>query len=114
MHLFAEGRPRVAPGGNAKRTTPRRGLPMAETFGQRLRRLRSEAGLSQSQLARMVPISQASLSRYESERQAVAPKLADCRPAPAGADPAVSRRDRREPRRDRPGLGLRRLRISWG
>lgn len=48
-----------------------------ETFGQRLRRLRTEAGLSQSQLAHMVPVSQASLSRYESDRQAVAHDLAE-------------------------------------
>lgn len=44
---------------------------MSETFGQRLRRLRCAAGLSQSQLARLVPISQSSLSRYESDTQAV-------------------------------------------
>lgn len=49
-----------------------------ETFGQRLRRLRIEAGLSQSQLARLVPISQSTLSRYESGRQAVDdPAVAD-------------------------------------
>lgn len=42
-----------------------------ETFGQRLRRLRTEAGYSQSRLATLVPISQASLSRYEADRQAV-------------------------------------------
>ncbi|KMS92019.1 hypothetical protein ACZ91_06640 [Streptomyces regensis] len=44
---------------------------MSETFGQRLRRLRCAAGLSQSQLARLVPISQSSLSRSESDTQAV-------------------------------------------
>lgn len=44
---------------------------MSETFGQRLRRLRAAAGLSQSQLARLVPISQSSLSRYESGSQAI-------------------------------------------
>ncbi|GAA1243300.1 hypothetical protein GCM10009676_31110 [Prauserella halophila] len=43
----------------------------SETFGQCLRRLRAAAGLSQSRLARLVPISQASLSRYESDTQAV-------------------------------------------
>ncbi|GAA1229631.1 hypothetical protein GCM10009676_10310 [Prauserella halophila] len=43
----------------------------SETFGQRLRRLRAAAGLSQSRLARLVPISQSSLSRYESDTQAV-------------------------------------------
>jgi transcriptional regulator with XRE-family HTH domain len=47
-----------------------------ETFGQRLRRLRTEAGLSQSTLAKLVPISQASLSRYESGLQAVDPDVA--------------------------------------
>ncbi len=47
-----------------------------DTFGRRLRRLRERAGLSQSQLARLVPISQSSLSRYESDRQTVTPDLA--------------------------------------
>lgn len=44
---------------------------MTETFGQCLRRLRGEAGLSQAQLARMVPIHQSNLSRWEGDRQAV-------------------------------------------
>ncbi|EHR59928.1 helix-turn-helix domain-containing protein [Saccharomonospora cyanea] len=48
-----------------------------DTFGRRLRRLREQAGLSQSQLARMVPISQSSLSRYEADRQTVARDLAE-------------------------------------
>lgn len=48
-----------------------------ETFGQTLRRLRVEAGLSQSRLARLVPVSQASLSRYEADLQAVAPEVAE-------------------------------------
>ncbi|WP_141999957.1 helix-turn-helix transcriptional regulator [Amycolatopsis cihanbeyliensis] len=38
---------------------------MSEGFGQALRRLRQAAGLSQPELARRVPISQSSLSRYE-------------------------------------------------
>ncbi|WP_017972808.1 helix-turn-helix domain-containing protein [Actinopolyspora halophila] len=42
-----------------------------ETFGQALRRLRALAGFSQPQLARQAHISQSSLSRYESDRQAV-------------------------------------------
>ncbi|WP_007024436.1 helix-turn-helix transcriptional regulator [Saccharomonospora iraqiensis] len=49
---------------------------MADSFGQTLRRLREAAGLSQPELARRVPISQSSLSRYESDRQAVAPEVA--------------------------------------
>ena len=44
---------------------------MPETFGELLRRLRQQAGLSQPELARRVPVSQPSLSRYESGRQAV-------------------------------------------
>ncbi|GAA4552095.1 helix-turn-helix transcriptional regulator [Amycolatopsis samaneae] len=44
---------------------------MAETFGEALRRLRKAAGLSQPQLAELVPVSQSSLSRYESGLQAV-------------------------------------------
>jgi transcriptional regulator with XRE-family HTH domain len=50
---------------------------MTETFGEALRRLREAAGLSQPQLAKRVPISQASLSRYEHGRQAVDPRTAD-------------------------------------
>jgi transcriptional regulator with XRE-family HTH domain len=49
---------------------------MPETFGQGLRRLREDAGLSQPALARRVPVSQSSLSRYESDRQAVDPDTA--------------------------------------
>lgn len=49
---------------------------MAETFGTMLRQLRKAAGLSQPALARLVPISQASLSRYESDTQAVDPIVA--------------------------------------
>lgn len=44
---------------------------MSETFGDALRRLRQQAGLSQPEVARRVPISQSSLSRYESGLQAV-------------------------------------------
>jgi transcriptional regulator with XRE-family HTH domain len=44
---------------------------MVETFGALLRRLRKSAGLSQPALAKLVPVSQASLSRYESGLQAV-------------------------------------------
>src|SRR5437764_10055980 len=51
---------------------------MVETFGQRLRRLREDAGLSQSKLAALVPISQPTLSRYENGRQPVDdPTVAD-------------------------------------
>jgi transcriptional regulator with XRE-family HTH domain len=50
---------------------------MTETFGEALRRLRESAGLSQPRLAQRVPISQASLSRYERGRQAVDPRTAD-------------------------------------
>lgn len=42
-----------------------------EQFGRTLRRLRADAGLSQRQLACRVPISQATLSRYESGDQTV-------------------------------------------
>jgi transcriptional regulator with XRE-family HTH domain len=44
---------------------------MDETFGAALRRWREAAGMSQPELARRVPVSQSSLSRYESGRQAV-------------------------------------------
>jgi transcriptional regulator with XRE-family HTH domain len=50
---------------------------MAESFGEALRRRRESAGLPQPQLARRVPISQASLSRYERGLQAVDPSIAD-------------------------------------
>lgn len=50
---------------------------MVESFGDALRRLRESAGMSQPQLARCVPISQASLSRYENGRQTVDPTMAD-------------------------------------
>jgi transcriptional regulator with XRE-family HTH domain len=50
---------------------------MVETFGRALRRLREQAGLSQPDLARRVPISQSSLSRYESDRQQADPTTAD-------------------------------------
>lgn len=50
-----------------------------ETFGERLRRLRTEAGISQSRLAALVSISPETLSRYESGKQQV-------------ADPAVAAR----------------------
>lgn len=43
---------------------------MRETFGDALRRLREQAGLSQPGLARRVPISQSSVSRYETGLQA--------------------------------------------
>ena len=42
-----------------------------ETFGQALRRWREIAGLSQPELARRVPVSQASVSRWESGKQSV-------------------------------------------
>lgn len=47
-----------------------------ESFGAALRRFREQARLSQPQLAAQVPISQASLSRYERDRQAVDPEMA--------------------------------------
>jgi transcriptional regulator with XRE-family HTH domain len=47
-----------------------------ETFGQALRRWREAAGLSQPQLARRIPISQASLSRWEHDKQSVDPAIA--------------------------------------
>ena len=50
---------------------------MVETFGRALRRLREQAGLSQPDLARRVPISQSSLSRYESDRQQADPATVD-------------------------------------
>lgn len=50
---------------------------MVETFGRALRRLREQAGMSQPELARRVPISQSSLSRYESDRQQADPTTAD-------------------------------------
>lgn len=49
---------------------------MVETFGQALRRRRTAADLSQPQLARQAHISQSSLSRYESDRQAIEPSMA--------------------------------------
>src|ERR1044071_188341 len=42
---------------------------MAETFGDALRRLRTAAGLSQSKLARRVPVHTSNISRYESGQQ---------------------------------------------
>jgi transcriptional regulator with XRE-family HTH domain len=48
-----------------------------ESFGAKLRRLRRAAGLSQPRLAKLVPISQTSLSRYEHDKQAVDPIVAD-------------------------------------
>lgn len=42
-----------------------------ETFGQALRRWREIAGLSQPELARRVPVSQATVSRWESGKQSV-------------------------------------------
>ncbi|MFC3453982.1 helix-turn-helix transcriptional regulator [Amycolatopsis speibonae] len=42
---------------------------MAETFGDALRRLRTAAGLSQSRLARDVPVHTSNISRYESGQQ---------------------------------------------
>lgn len=50
---------------------------MVESFGAMLRRLREAAGYSQSQFARRVPISQASLSRYERGLQGVDRRMAD-------------------------------------
>lgn len=46
------------------------------SFGEALRRFREDAHLSQPQLAEQVPISQASLSRYETGRQAIDPDTA--------------------------------------
>lgn len=48
-----------------------------ETFGAALRRLRKTAGLSQPQLAKLVPISQSSLSRYETGSQSADPATVD-------------------------------------
>lgn len=42
---------------------------MSETFGEALRRMRAKHGYSQPQLAAMIPLSQASLSRYETGKQ---------------------------------------------
>ncbi|WP_051581275.1 helix-turn-helix transcriptional regulator [Pseudonocardia acaciae] len=47
-----------------------------ESFGETLRRLREEAELSQPRLAEKVPISQASLSRYENGKQIPARSVA--------------------------------------
>lgn len=47
-----------------------------ETFGSALRRLRQDAGLSQPALAKLVPISQTSLSRYEHDKQTADPTVA--------------------------------------
>lgn len=49
---------------------------MIDTFGLALRRYRERSGLSQRDLARQVPISQTTLSRYESGQQAVDPAVA--------------------------------------
>lgn len=49
---------------------------MVDSFGQMLRRLREATGLSQPELARRVPISQSSLSRYETDRQAATMEVA--------------------------------------
>jgi transcriptional regulator with XRE-family HTH domain len=48
-----------------------------ETFGQGLRRLRKDAGLSQPRLARLVPISQPTLSHYENDNRPVPPDVAE-------------------------------------
>lgn len=45
-------------------------------FGRTLRQLRTEANISQRRLARRVPVSQASLSRYETGDQAIDPATA--------------------------------------
>ncbi|GAA4827712.1 helix-turn-helix domain-containing protein [Saccharopolyspora rosea] len=50
---------------------------MSTEFGAELRRYRGAAGLSQGALARLVPISQATISRYESGLQAVDPANAE-------------------------------------
>lgn len=50
---------------------------MSETFGQALRRLRLAADLSQPALARKAHVDQASLSRYENDRQRPAPNVVD-------------------------------------
>jgi transcriptional regulator with XRE-family HTH domain len=44
-------------------------------FGRALRRLRDERGLSQPQLAKLVPISQSALSRYENGKQTADPSM---------------------------------------
>lgn len=49
---------------------------MVETFGQRLRRLRTDAGLSQPALARLVPVHQSTLSRYEHDERPAPPETA--------------------------------------
>ncbi|GDY33160.1 helix-turn-helix transcriptional regulator [Gandjariella thermophila] len=58
---------------------------MTETFGEALRRLREAGGLSQPRLARLVPISQTTISRYEHNRQAVEHAVAH----PSRADQAA-------------------------
>ena len=60
-----------------------------ETFGQALRRWRESAGMSQPQLAQRVPISQASLSRWENDKQAVGPTTADRLDKLVGANGAL-------------------------
>ena len=50
---------------------------MIETFGQALRRFRERAGLSQPALARRMYLSQATISRIESGKQAVDESVAD-------------------------------------
>ncbi|WP_158889130.1 helix-turn-helix domain-containing protein [Amycolatopsis anabasis] len=62
---------------------------MVESFGQVLRRLRESADVSQRDLARRVFISQTTLSRYESDRQAVDPSTADRLDEALGADGAL-------------------------
>jgi transcriptional regulator with XRE-family HTH domain len=42
---------------------------MAESFGEALTRLRIKAGMTKPELAQRVPVSRASLSRYEGGRQ---------------------------------------------
>src|SRR5690606_22205456 len=65
------------PRGASSSRIPRTRSTMVETsFGQLLKGLREQLGLSQPELAREVPISQSSLSRYESDRQVPTAKVA--------------------------------------
>ncbi|MBB5152526.1 helix-turn-helix domain-containing protein [Saccharopolyspora phatthalungensis] len=64
---------------------------MSTEFGTELRRFRRAAGLSQGELARLVPISQATISRYESGLQTVDPATAGRLDELVGADGALAR-----------------------
>jgi transcriptional regulator with XRE-family HTH domain len=89
-HLFAEVEaPGLATGAGGEINLASEVFVMAESFGRALRRWRETAGLSQPQLARQVPISQSSLSRYESDQQQADPTTADRLDALLGADGAL-------------------------